>query len=132
RKFSAGLARGAARVQLKALCRRWHGQATRDDEEIFAFQVSKPGNFWQAWLGRPPALLVQFHMARPQDTAAAPLEVTVQMTPLRCSDRQGAQLLEEIVPPLLEDVRTHLLVSSERRLQDRLLWPHPLKVCCLY
>src|SRR5207248_1167828 len=117
RKFSAGLAPGAARAQLKALCRRWHGQVTRADDEVFAFQVSKPGGFWQAWLGRPPALLVQFHLARPESSASTPLEVTVQMTPVRCNDRQGAQLLEETVPPLLEDVRTYLLVSSERRLQ---------------
>ena len=35
-------------------------------------------------------------------------------------------------PSLLENLRAHLLVNSEKRMQIRLLWPHPLKVQPLY
>ena len=40
----------------------------------------------------------------------------------------GQQLLQEMGPTILDTLRSHLLVNSEKRLHDRLLWPHPLKI----
>jgi serine/threonine protein kinase len=130
-KFRAGLPVGAARLQLDAFRRQWGGTLAREDEHHVVFQVNVPANFWRQWLGRPQGLEVQVHLSRPHALSATPIDVQVEIRPLNASKKRGGQLLEEVGAPLLENLRTHLLVNSEKRTQDRLLWPYPLRVCSL-
>jgi len=128
-QFTAGLPLGAARTKLETFCQQWYGQLVRDDEEGMLFHVSLPANFWRQWIGRQPGLEVLIQLSRHHALSATPIDVAVEIRPFRCNRKRGAQLLQEMGATLLEGLRAGLLVNSERRTQDRLLWPHPLKVC---
>lgn len=131
-KFLAGLPLGSARLKLESFYHQWYGQLIRDDERGCGFTVNMPRSFWAQWIGRQPALEVQVILDRPNPMAATPIEVAVQVRALGCSKKRITQLLQEMGPSLLDSLRTHLLVNSEKRMQNRLLWPHPLKVQPLY
>jgi serine/threonine protein kinase len=130
-RFRAGLPIGAAREKLDAFRRQWEGQLQRDADDGFAFEIPQPTNFWRQWIGRPPALTVEVQLSRPHALSATPIEVTVEVRALHCNKKRAAQILEEVGAPLLEGLRTHLLVNSEKRTQDRLVWPYPVEVRCV-
>lgn len=131
-RFLAGLPLGSARSKLESFCQEWYGQLIREDERGCGFTVNMPRNFWSHWIGRQPALEVQVILDRPNPLAATPIEVGVQIRALGCSKKRITQLLQEMGPSLLDNLRAHLLVNSEKRMQNRLLWPHPLKVQPIY
>jgi serine/threonine protein kinase len=128
-QFTAGLPLGAARTKLEAFRQQWYGQVIRDDGQGLVFHVSLPANFWRQWIGRQPGLEVRVRLARHHALSATPVDVAVEIRPYRCSSKRGAALLQEMGTTLLEGLRACLLVNAERRTQDRLLWPHPLRVC---
>ncbi len=127
--FTAGLPLGTARTKLEVFCQEWYGQLVRDDDEGMLFHVSLPTNFWRQWIGRQPGLEVLVQLARHHALSATPIDVKVVIRPFRCNRKRGALLLRDMGPTLLEGLRAGMLVNSERRMQDRLLWPHPLRVC---
>jgi serine/threonine protein kinase len=128
-KFTAGLPLGAARIKLETFCQQWYGQFVHDDDDGMLFHVSLPANFWRQWIGRQPGLEVLVQLSRHHPLSATPIDVNVEIRPFRCNRKRGAQLLRDMGTTLLEGLRAGLLVNSERRTQDRLLWPHPLRVC---
>jgi hypothetical protein len=128
-QFTAGRPLGVARTELEAFVHRWYGQVIRDDEQGLVFHVSLPANFWRQWIGRQPGLEVRVHLARHHALSATPIDATVEIRPYRCGSKRGAALLQEMGTSLLEGLRACLLINAERRTQDRLLWPHPLRVC---
>jgi serine/threonine protein kinase len=127
-RFTAGLPLGAARTKVEAIRKEWYGQAIIEDDRGLRFHVSLPTKFWRQWIGRQPGLDVHVQLARQHALSATPIEVTVQVRPFRCSKKRGGDLLEDIGKSLFESLRASLLVNSERRMQDRLLWPHSLQV----
>lgn len=127
-KFQAGLPLGSARLKLDAFGQQWYAQLRRDDEQGCVFHISMPANFWRQWIGRQPGLEVQIRLSRVQALSATPIEVAVEIHAFRCSKKRGHQLLTEMGPPILDSLRNHLLVNSEKRLHDRLLWPHPVVI----
>jgi serine/threonine protein kinase len=131
-QFSAGLPLGTARTKLDAYRQQCEGQLIRADEGLYVFHVDLPARFWRQWIGRQPGLEVQVSLARQHALAATPIEVAVQVRAFRCSHSRGVRLLEEIGTSLLEGLRATLLVSSEKRIQERLLWPHPLQVRAIH
>lgn len=131
-RFLAGLPLGSAREKLESFCQQWYGQLIREDERGCGFTVNMPRNFWNQWIGRQPALEVQVILDRPNPMAATPIEVGVQVRALGCAKKRAGQLLQDMGPSLLDSLRTHLLVNSEKRMQDRLLWPHPVQIIPLY
>ena len=130
-KFRAGLPVGAAREKLDAFRRQWDGKLLRDADDTFAFEVAQAANFWTQWIGKPPVLEVEVQLSRPHALSATPIDVTAEVRALRCNKKRAAQLLEEVGAPLLEGLRTHLLMNSEKRTQDRLVWPYPVEVRCV-
>jgi serine/threonine protein kinase len=127
-RFSAGVPLGTAHLKLDALRQQWYGQPVHEDEHSYAFHVSLPTSFWQQWIGRQPGLEVQVGLARQHALAATPIDVTVQVRAFRCSQKRGTELLEDVGLSLLESLRTALLAGAEKRVQERLLWPYPLRV----
>ena len=61
--------------------------------------------------------------------SATPIEVTVQVRALQCTPKQGrGPCRAHRHPDLIDALQKHLLVNSEKRVQDRLLWPHDLTI----
>jgi len=60
--------------------------------------------------------------------SATPIEVAATLRTIRCNEKQSRKILEEMGPGILENLRQLLLVNSNKRTQDRLLWPHTVKI----
>jgi hypothetical protein len=127
-RFQAGLPLGSARLKLDRFGLQWYAQLRGDGEQGCVFHLPMPANFWQQWIGRQPGLEVRIRLARVQPQSATPIEVTVEMRAFRCSKRRGMQLLNSMGPSILDSLRNHLLINAEKRLHDRLLWPHALDI----
>jgi hypothetical protein len=67
-------------------------------------------------------------LSRVNPRSATPIEVHVQARALRCNAKQARQLLERTGTDLVEALQKDFLVNSEKRVKDRLLWPHALTV----
>jgi Protein kinase domain/PilZ domain len=130
-KFRVGLPAGATRMRVDAFCRQCHGLLLKEDEQSYEFHVPAPTNFWRLWVGRQPGLDVKVRLTRPHALSATPIDVTITITAVRCGKQHAANLIQELGMTLLENLRTFLLVNSEKRTQDRLLWPHPVEICAL-
>jgi serine/threonine protein kinase len=128
-KFRAGLPVGAARVKLDTFRQQANGQLLRDEEEAYDFHVLTPTNFWEQWMGRQPGLDVCVQLAKPHAQSVTPLDVTVSVKAVRCGLKKAADLVGDIGANLLDGLRAYLQINSEKRTQDRLLWPHLVQVC---
>jgi serine/threonine protein kinase len=131
-KFQAGLPLGSARLKLEAFSQIWYAPLVHEDEHGCVFHLNLPTNFWKQWLARQPGLEIRVHMARVHALSATPIDINVEVRPVRCNKKRGSQLLQEMGLTLIDSIRSQLLIGSEKRMQDRLLWPHPVKVCPLF
>jgi serine/threonine protein kinase len=130
-KFRAGLPVGAARLKVEAFRQQCGGQPVHDDEESSEFYVPTPANFWRQMIGQQPGLDVHVQLARPHVLAATPIDVTLTIQAVCCGPKKAAQLVKDLGTSLLDGLRASLLVNSEKRTQDRLLWPYPIEVCAI-
>jgi serine/threonine protein kinase len=130
-RFIVGLPLGSARVKLDSFCQQWYAQLVREDDRGVIIHINLPTNFWGKMMGRHPGLEIVIKLARVQPLSATPIDVNAEVRAFNCAKKRAQQLLEEMGPQILESLRALLLVNSEKRTKDRLLWPHPLKVCPL-
>ncbi|HEV3116913.1 MAG TPA: PilZ domain-containing protein, partial [Gemmataceae bacterium] len=128
RKFSAPLPVGTARLKIEEFGQQCGARVVSADDETIVLQITRPRSLWQQCIGRQPGLELRVHLARPRNAAATPIDVSVQISPLDCGRKRGAQLLEEVGPLLLESLRTALQVNAERRMQERVLWQQTLPI----
>ncbi len=126
--FQAGLPIGTARGKLEEYGRELGAQVRRQDDRGCLLHLQLPANFWQHWLGREPALEIEVQLAHVNPMSATPIEVTSRVRALQCSPQQGRALVERMGTDLLDVLQKHLLVNSEKRVQDRLLWPHAVTI----
>ncbi len=73
-------------------------------------------------------MLVEIRWTRPRPGSATLPEVSVRV---RCADKKNKpneSLIQEIGPLLLESLRSQLEAYPERRNQERVPWPHPVRV----
>lgn len=127
-RFQVGLPLGSARLKLESFCKQWYGQMVRDDEHGIVMHMAMPSNFWQQWVGKQPGLEIRIHLARVNPAAPTPIEIYVNVCAQRCSRKRAYELLEEMGPAIIDSLRKHLLVNSDKRTQDRLNFACPLRV----
>jgi serine/threonine protein kinase len=127
-RFQVSLPLGSARLKLESFCKVWYGQMVRDDEHGVVMQMAMPSNFWQQWLGKQPGLEIRIHLARVNPASPTPIEIYVNVCAQRCSRKRAYELLEEMGPAIIDSLRKHLLVNSDKRTQDRLTFAFPLRV----
>lgn len=127
-QFQAGLPLGAAQERLQAFCQQMFAHIIRQDESSCTMQFDLPANFWQQWWGRQPRLELRVEMARINLMSATPIEVKAELRALNCTKKKATELLEKMSLDLMENLQQHLIVNSEKRTKDRLLWPHTITV----
>jgi serine/threonine protein kinase len=127
-RFQVNLPIGTARIKLDGFCRQWYGHIIRDDEQGLVIHLTLPTNFWQQWMGRQPGLEIRILLSRVNPATATPIEVGVHISAFRCSRKRAFDLLDEMGASIIDSLRRHLLVNSEKRTQDRVVWPHPIRV----
>jgi serine/threonine protein kinase len=130
-RFRVGLPIGSTRLRVDAFRQQCEGDLLGEDEQSYEFHVLAPTNFWQSWMGRQPGLELRVELTRPHALSATPIEVAVTVRAVRCGKNKAMHLLQGFGANLLESLRAFLLVNSEKRTHDRLLWPHPVEVCAI-
>ena len=89
-------------------------------------------SFWQRFRGKQPGLEVGIHLQRPKVASTSLSEVTVHIRPVGCSREQGAKLLKEAGPMLLDSLRAALQANPERRVRQRLRYEKPVRVSPIF
>jgi serine/threonine protein kinase len=126
--FQAGMPIGTARVKLEEYARELGAQVRRQGDDGCLLFLQLPASFWQQWLGRQPGLEIEVQLARVNPMSATPIEVSARVRSVACAAKQGRDLIEKTGLGLIDALQKQLLVHSEKRVQDRLLWPHALTV----
>jgi serine/threonine protein kinase len=127
-QFVAGLPLGAAQEQVQTFCRETFGQTVERTEASCTIHFELPSNFWQRWWGQRPKLELLVEMARVNANSATPIEIKAHMRALHCSKHKAVKLFESTAPEICASLQQHLLINSEKRARDRLLWPHAVKI----
>jgi serine/threonine protein kinase len=127
-RLQVNLPIGSARMKLDGFVRQWYGSVVRDDIQGMVVNLALPTTFWQQWIGRQPGLVIRILLSRVIPAAATPIDITVHISAIRCSRKKSMELLEEMGPAIVDSLRKHLLVNSEKRTQDRVAWPYTVKV----
>jgi serine/threonine protein kinase len=126
-RYRSPLPRKDVRSRLELFRKQWNGQLVRADGDGCVFQVVRSLSFWQRCIGRQAGLEVHVGLLPPADPPG-PTEVILHLKPFGCTGGQGAPLLKGIGPLLLDSAAGCLQATAERRIQERLPWPHPLRV----
>ena len=149
-RFPARLSPNNPRPNFDTFRRQWNAQVVRESERGVTFQVPFPGSFWKRWLGGPRGLLVEVRWGRPRPSGAALPEMSVRVcysdikpedailqlldfcseAMRRSSDGKSKPedaLLHEVGPLVLDSLRSQLEAYPERRTQERIPWPHPVR-----
>jgi hypothetical protein len=127
-KFRVGVPLGVARNRIEGFPQPWFGQVIRDDDRGLIFRISLPTSFWQQLFKKQTGLEVCVRMARVNPLSATPIEVATTVQPLRKNHGPSRELLDDLGPEIIDNLQKLLLNDSNKRRQDRLLWPHPVKV----
>ena len=67
-------------------------------------------------------------MARVNVNSATPVEIKAELRTLHCARNKTIALFEKMGPEIFDSLHQHLLINSEKRTKDRLLWPHPVTI----
>jgi serine/threonine protein kinase len=127
-KFQVNAPLGTAHTKLEAFYKRWPGRKVKSEENLSVYMIPLEATTWQRWRKQAPALEVRIGLGRVNMMSATPIEVIITLRPFDCNAAQAQKVKAETGPAIVEEIRTLLLSGAEKRVQDRLLWPHTIKV----
>jgi len=126
--FVAGLPLGAAQEQISLFCKQTGARVASLTEACCVLHVELSSNLLQRWLRRTPTLEVRVHMARVNAMSSTPIEIKLELSALHCPKRLAVDLMATKGIEIINGLQQRLLVNSEKRTKERLLWPHPIKI----
>jgi hypothetical protein len=130
-RFPARLWSPNARAGFETFRRQWNAEVVHEEENSLVFQIPFPSCFWKRWLEGTRELLVEVRWTLPRPGSAIFPELAVR---IRCSDKKNTaeqRLLSDVGPLVLDSLRSHLEAYPERRTQERVVWPHPVRAAFL-
>ena len=149
-RFPARLSPSNPRPNFDTFRRQWNAQVVRESDNGVTFQVPFPGSFWKRWLGGPRGLLVEVRWGRlrpngvtlpemsvrvscpedktkPDDAILQLLDFCTEAMRRPTDGKPEEALLHEVGPLVLDSLRSQLEAYPERRTQERVPWPHPVR-----
>ena len=127
-RFQVCLPLGSARQHLEPFLPQLGGQLVNKDETCYVVKLSLPSTFWQRVRRQEPNVEVRIELRRVHAMSATPVELMVRLSTHHVQREQSLKILEQNGPGVLERIRKCILLGSEKRMDDRLLWPHPLQI----
>jgi serine/threonine protein kinase len=127
-QFVAGLPLGAAQEQLQVFCKQSFASVVQQNESSCTMHFKVPATFWQQWRGQQPKLELRVEMARANPMSATPIEIKAELRALHCVKSKALSLFDKMGAEIFNSLQQNMLVNSEKRAKDRLLWPHPIKI----
>ncbi|HZZ78197.1 MAG TPA: protein kinase, partial [Gemmataceae bacterium] len=126
--FVAGLPLGAAQEQLRVFAQQMFAHIIRQNESGCTIHFDLPITFWQQWCGQQPKLELQIEMARVNPLSSTPIEIKARLRAVDCPKQRATELFDKMSPEIFAGLQQHLLVNSEKRTKDRLLWAQNLTI----
>jgi serine/threonine protein kinase len=127
-RFGVNLSATTVRHRLDGVRRQWNGRELRRDDENLIFLMKPPRSYWQRWATNPVTLEVHIHLQEAPPLVPAPTEVSVAVLPTDETEATDEPMAKALGQILLESIRAALQVDANGRGQERLPWPHPLKL----
>jgi len=124
--FPAPLPREHVRALFDRFRERWRGQAKAGSETSLTFELSARVAFWRRWLGPVPALTVELSWQPATPPASLQPEIRAAVHG-ECQRGDQQALLRELAPALLDDLRSSLQATPDRRAEKRVLFARPLQ-----
>jgi hypothetical protein len=130
-RFPARLSPPNTRSGFETFRRQWNADVVREAENTVVFHVPFPSCFWKRWLEGTRGLLVEVRWthARPRRTALP--EISVRIFSSDKKNKAENTLVNDVGPLVLDSLRSHLEAYPERRDQERVAWPHPVRATFL-
>jgi serine/threonine protein kinase len=109
---------GTAKLRLDVFAQEWNAQRTSATANEFRFFLALTRGFWDKIVGRNVGVEIQVTI-EPVAGAVGRSRATFMIRPVNCPDRE-AVVRSQLVPAMLQSLRTCLNAQSERRGADRL------------
>jgi serine/threonine protein kinase len=127
-RFGVNLSATTVRHRLDGVRRHWSGREVRRNDENLVFLMMPPRSYWQRWSAQQVALEVHIHLQEAPPLVPAPTEVAIAVMVVSGSDPSSEPVAKVLSQILLDSIRGALQVEAKGRGQERLVWPHPLKM----
>jgi serine/threonine protein kinase len=129
RRCGARVFSATARLKLEGFRQQWNAKVTRVEPAFIGYRIDMAQGFWSRCLGKEkPGVEVTFQFQQPQTLNAELTEVTINIWPVGCNAEQGTRILNQAAPMILENARSYLQATPERRGLDRLKYGARIQV----
>ena len=109
-------------------CRNWAARCCARTTRTMSCACRCRARFGQRFCCQEPAVEARIELRRVHAMSATPVELLVRVSARHLEREQTLKILEQKGLDVVDKIRNHLLVGSEKRMQDRMLWPHPLQI----
>jgi serine/threonine protein kinase len=130
-RFAARFAASQALSGLETFRRQWNAQLVHEGKNYLVFQIPFPTRFWARWLEGSRGLVVEVQWASSRSGRARVPEFAVSIHGCDKKNQDEQKLACEVGPLVLDSLRSHLDAYPERRTQERVEWPHPVRAIFL-
>ncbi len=121
------------KIKLDGFQQQWNAARVHHEPCYVVYRITMAQSFWKRCLGQDqPGLEVSFHFAQPQSLAAQLTQVTINIRPIGCDAAEGARLLKDAGPFVLDSARSYLQATPERRGQERLKFTETMQIQPLF
>jgi hypothetical protein len=131
RRFPARLPPNPSRAVFETFRRQWNAEIVCETANGIVFQVPFRGGFWTRWLSGAQGPIVEVRWTRPRPNRATLPEVSVRIRSCDGKDQFDKTLIHQVGPLILDSLRSQLDAFPERRTQERVSWPHPVRAAFL-
>jgi serine/threonine protein kinase len=121
-----------AAVKLEGFKQATGAEVVTHEKTYFVYRIHRQRSFWEAMRGKQAGLEVTVRLNKPMGRGAVLTEVLAQITPCGANNiNDGALLLRDSGPILIEQLRTYLQAVPERRVAERFAYNIPVNVALL-
>jgi serine/threonine protein kinase len=118
-----------ASVKLEGFKQATGAELAHHEPGCFVYRLFKQRSFWDAMRGKQAGLELTLRLNKPLARGALLTEVIAQIVPCGASNvHEGALMLRESGPVLVEQLRTYLQAVPERRAAERYAYNVPLTI----
>ena len=118
-----------ARLKLEGFRLQWNAHMTHVEATSIGYRIDLPQSFWRRCSGKKqPGVEVTFRFEQPQTVNAELTEVTIELRPAHCDAEAGRRILNQVAPMIVDNARSYLQATPERRDLDRLKYDARIQV----